>query len=137
MIADKIFYDLKLFKTDYNFTKKESTKHFDNALISGCGKYMDEYEKETSERIHVVFSWALLFKYTSYIFLGFTLLALLQHIFLPIVATLFSISLIFKIIDFILGKKIQRIQGSYEMTKSILKFDNYSFLEETRRDLLK
>lgn len=131
-----VFNNLKFFKTNYVFSGNELELYFNNALKSGCGKYMNELENQFIEKVHVTFSWTELFKYSSYLFLTFTIIGLLNHLFLPIILTMFGISLFFKVSNYILDRKIRKINASYELTKSFLQSDNYSFLEESRQDLL-
>jgi len=131
------FNTLKLFKTQFRFNKIESQKYFDKVLLSGCGIYMDEFEKETTEHVHVVSSWSLICKYLSYALLLLTVLFMLSNIGLLSTGIIFGVSLILKFINWILDKIVEMIIGQYEMTKMFLTADCYKLLEDTRQDLIK
>lgn len=128
--------NFQLVKRNYRFNKIESKRYFDNALLSGCGVYMDEFEKETDERISVVSSWSLIFKIVSLTLLAITIMLMLNKLILAAVSV-FGISVILKVVNYILDKVAEYIQDSYIMTKMFLQDNCYSLLEDIRQDLIK
>ena len=131
------FNTLKFFKSDYSFNRKQMEQYLNKVLLKGCGVYMDEYEKIKNEKIHVFFSWMLLFKFLSYILLGIVVLLIFDKVNIFLTTLLFGISIITKIISYFLDKKIIQISSAYKFSTSIIRSDNYEFLEQIRQDLLK
>lgn len=123
------FYGLR-FKTSLNFKNHtERGKYFNNLLIENICKFQEKQKEYFTEKLHVLFSYYIAFKFSAYAILGIALFSpsVFQIIICGIAITAFITSLI-------LNKKFQRDTMRYTFTVAMNELPD--FIEILRNDLI-
>jgi hypothetical protein len=117
------------FKNSFNFKNaKAKSKYFEGLLIESVDKFREKQKQYFSERLHVVFTYMMLFKVWAYTDLIIAILFPGVRLAMAIVAiTMFLIHLI-------LNKKFKRDLFRFEFT--IYMNESNEFLEFLREDAM-
>lgn len=131
------FEDLKLFRTEFKHSKKESRKHFENALKRSTNYYLGQVKAEGNEKLHILYSWSEVSKFLSIALMVIALLGVITFDFETIVSGIvLSASLITMLVSRILLRQYIRTNYGLAFTIDMLRADKGSMLEDQRRELL-
>lgn len=131
------FEDLKLFRTEFKHSKKESRKYFEGALKNSTNYYLGQVKAEGNEKLHILYSWSEVSKFLSIALMVVALLGVITFDFGTIVSGIvLSASLITMLVSRILLRQYIRTNYGLAFTIDMLRADKGSMLEDQRRELL-
>jgi len=128
MINSIEFRGLK-FKTSFNFKNRiERGKYFNNLLIENINLFKEKQKEYFIEKLHVIFSYFITFKFLAF---GILLAALLSPMYNIMIA---YIALVSFITSLILNKKFKKDLFKYDFAMSMNEMPE--FIEILRDDLI-
>lgn len=117
------------FKASFDFKNNKSKEtYFNKVLIDSLCKYRNELKKYLFEKLHIIFSYFIVFRVISWIFLGIAVISPTIKLILAIIATLSFI------ISLILHRKVKNYMVGCKLAISISEMDE--IMEEVREDLI-
>lgn len=120
--------------TTLNFrNKREEVQYWSNLLLDSVIRYKNEFSKYLNEKLHVLFTWMLIFRYTSYGILIFFIISLFNQNRLLMLINL-SLGLLTALISFVYYFKFGLFASKVMITETL---NTPEFLEELREIIIK